>query len=79
MSRRDSSLPVTPTSPRDGVYLFGLEPATLESKEYFETPALENPIIKSKAGINIRQLQKHLRKHLWSDQDINLEDVICLI
>lgn len=73
MSRRNSSLP-TPVSPNEAVYLFALEPAVLE-KEYLECPALENPILKSKGSITIRQLQKHLRKHLWADQEINLEDV----
>jgi hypothetical protein len=62
-------------SPKEGVYLFGLEPAVLDSKEYVECPNLENPILKSKASMTIRNLQKHLRKHLWPDQEIPLEDV----
>jgi hypothetical protein len=72
MSRGNSSLP-TPISGVDGVYLFGLEP--VESQE-LECPALENPILKSKPSITIRNLQKHLHRHLWPDQDIALEDVI---
>ena len=38
-----------------------------------------NPILKSKASTTIRQIQKHLRKHLWPNQEINLEDVIIFI
>ena len=74
MSRRSSSSttsPTSPLSPKEGVYLFGLEP----SAQDFDCPGLENPILKSKASTTIRQIKKHLRKHLWHDEEINLEDV----
>ena len=78
-SRNPSQAYESPISPQEALYLFGLEPAIQDSKQFLECPELKNPILKSKASTTIRQIQKHLRKHLWPDQDINLEDGIIFI
>ena len=79
ISRDPSNAYESHISPGQAVYLFGLEPAIQDSQQYLECPELKNPILKSKASTTIRQIQKHLRKHLWPNQEINLEDVIIFI
>ena len=66
----------TPISPTQGIYLFGLEPATLINDQYLECASLDQPILKCKSDTTIRQIQKHIHRHLWPDLELDLDDVI---